>query len=429
MNVLVIGSGGREHALAWKLAQSPTVETVYCAPGNPGVARLAKGRCVNIGVKDFSGIVTFVEANEIGLTVVGPEDPLAAGIADLLSAKGHKVFGPSAAAAQLEASKAFAKQFMARHKIPTAEYGEFDNADAAIAYVREKGAPIVVKADGLAAGKGVTVALDVETAVQAIREAMVDQIFGDAGARVVVEECLIGEEASILAFSDGTTVVPMASSQDHKAVYDGDQGPNTGGMGAYSPAPVVTAAMMRQIEDTVLKPTIAGMATEGIPYVGVLYAGLMITEAGPKVIEFNVRFGDPETQVVLPRMITDLAPVLIACCDGALDRIPIEYSDNPCVTVVMASGGYPKAYEKGKAITGIDDAETDPQVMVFHAGTKQDGDALLTNGGRVLNVTATADTLPKAIDKAYGAVKQIAFEQAHFRNDIGQKALKRLGLI
>ena len=418
---------GREHALAWKIAQSPLAGKVYCAPGNPGMATLDKGECVPIGVNDFAAIREFIEAHDVGLTVVGPEDPLVNGVVDTLQASGHAVFGPVAAAARLEGSKAFAKAFMKKYGIPTAAYAEFDNAEEAIEYVREHGAPIVIKADGLAAGKGVTVARNLETAETAIREDMLDQVFGDAGAKVVIEECLFGEEASILAFCDGKRAIPMVSSQDHKPAYDGDEGPNTGGMGAYSPAPVVTDAMQEIICAEILDPVIRGMAAEGTPYTGILYAGLMITEEGPRVIEFNVRFGDPETQVVLPRMLSDIVPVFQACCEGTLDRQHIVYSDAPCVTVVMASGGYPKAYEKGKVITGLDDAEALSGVSLFHAGTRQEGEHIVTNGGRVLNVTATGATLPETIDQAYKAVSKVHFEDAHFRTDIGQKALKHLG--
>lgn len=424
MKVLVIGSGGREHALVWKIAQSPNVEKVFCAPGNPGIADHAE--CVDISVTDLNALAAFAEDNRIDLTVVGPEDPLARGISDLFAGRGLRVFGPSAAAARLEASKGFAKSFMIRHGIPTAEYGEFTDPDEAIAYVRSKGAPIVVKADGLAAGKGVTVARDVETAISAIREAMVGRAFGDAGKSVVIEECLVGEEASILAFCDGKTVVPMVPSQDHKPVYDNDEGPNTGGMGAYSPAPVVTAEMLIEIERTVLQPTVSGMAAEGVPYKGVLYAGLMITPSGPKVIEFNVRFGDPETQVVLPQMKSDMVAVLLACCNGTLDKQPVEWADGACVTVVMASGGYPKDYEKGKAIAGIGAAEKEDGVKVFHAGTKRKDGHLVTSGGRVLNVTAFGSDIAATIDKAYRAVGKVSFEGAHFRTDIGKKALARL---
>jgi phosphoribosylamine---glycine ligase len=426
MNILLIGSGGREHALAWKMAQSPLAEKIYCAPGNPGIASLEKGACVSIAVKDFEALNAFIREKNIGLTVVGPEDPLAAGAAEALASENNRVFGPVPEAARLEASKTFAKAFMARHNIPTAGWRDFDNADDAVAYIHAQGAPLVVKADGLAAGKGVTVAHDIKTAEEAVRAAMLDGAFGDAGAKVVIEECLIGEEASILAFCDGKTVVPMVTSQDHKPVYDNDAGPNTGGMGAYSPAPVVTPELETRIRAEILEPCLRGMAEEGAPYTGILYAGLMITEAGPEVIEFNVRFGDPETQVVLPRMKSDIVPVFLACCEGALDRQVIEYDERPCVTIVMASGGYPGSYEKGKEITGIEEAESEEGVMVFQAGTRIENGRLFTNGGRVLNVTATAGDLPAAIEKAYAAVGKIHFDQAHYRNDIGQKALKRL---
>ena len=425
MNILVVGSGGREHALTWKIAQSPLVENLYCVPGNPGMAGLAT--CAGIGVNEFDKLLQFAKDHSVDLTVVGPEDPLSKGIVDRFKESGLKAFGPSADAAQLEASKAFAKRLMRDNGIPTAGYAEFDDPEAAVAYVKDKGAPIVVKADGLAAGKGVTVAADVEAAVQAIREAMVDKAFGDAGNSVVIEECLVGEEASILALTDGTALVSLAPSQDHKPAYDGGKGPNTGGMGAYSPAPVVTDAMMREIDETVLRPCVEGMSKEGKPYAGVLYAGLMITETGPKVIEFNCRFGDPETQVVLPRMKSDLVPLLLACCDGTLGQGALVTGDTACVTVVMASGEYPRAYEKGVPITGIEDAETEEGVIVFHAGTKRTGPDLVTNGGRVLNVTASAPDISSAIGKAYRAVGKIVFEKAHWRTDIGKKALDRLG--
>ncbi|HIJ64424.1 MAG TPA: phosphoribosylamine--glycine ligase [Candidatus Hydrogenedentes bacterium] len=424
MNVLLVGSGGREHALAWKIAQSPLLDKLYCAPGNPGMAALAE--CADIAATEFHKLIAFAKDRAVELTVVGPEDPLAKGIADCFAEAGLVVFGPKAAAAQLEASKAFAKQMMVRYGIPTGAYEEFTDADAAMAYVRAKGAPIVIKADGLAAGKGVTVAHDVDTALDAIRVAMLDKAFGDAGGKVVVEECLIGEEASILAFTDGATVLPMAPSQDHKPIFDGDRGPNTGGMGAYSPAPVVTPEMFEEVQRTILQPCVDGMAKEGKPYAGVLYAGLMITESGPQVIEFNCRFGDPETQVVLPRMKSDILPVMMACCNGTLDQVEIEWDDRACVTVVMASGGYPREYEKGKPITGIEAAEQDADVTVFHAGTRLDGSALLTNGGRVLGVTALGPDIESTVEKAYAAVEKIHFECAHYRTDIGLKALNRL---
>jgi phosphoribosylamine--glycine ligase len=425
MNVLVVGSGGREHALAWKLAQSPSMEKIYAAPGNPGIAALDKGECLAIGVNDFEGLREAIAAHGVTLVIVGPEDPLAAGIVDELAMPDCLVFGPSAGAARLEGSKAFAKEFMAKYKIPTAQFARFNSADAALVYVREQGAPIVIKADGLAAGKGVTVCKTVAEAEAAIRTIMVDKAFGAAGEEVVIEECLVGEEASILAFCDGKTVIPMASSQDHKPAYDNDEGPNTGGMGAYSPAPVVNDAQMADIHASILQPVVDGMAAEGTPYTGILYAGLMMTQDGPKVIEFNVRFGDPETQVVLPRMKNDIVPVFEACCRGTLDQIDLAYDPAACVTVVMASGGYPGSYAKGIEITGIAEAEAGG-AMVFHAGTKTEGGSLRTNGGRVLNVTAKGATIPEAIENAYAAVGKINFKDAHYRNDIGKKALKHL---
>jgi len=425
MNVLVVGGGGREHALCWKIAQSSLVDQVYCAPGNPGIAQCAT--CVDIAVDDYDGLAKFAADQSIGLTVVGPEAPLADGIVDQFQAKGLRVFGPSQKAAELEASKAFAKEVMSEANIPTAEYARFEDADAALAYVRDRGAPIVIKADGLAAGKGVTVALTLSDAEAAIRQMMTDKVFGDAGNAVIVEECLVGEEASILAFCDGRTVVPMVASQDHKPAFDGDTGPNTGGMGAYSPAPVIDVAGMELIERTVLQPCVDAMAARGTPYVGILYAGLMMTSTGPKVIEFNCRFGDPETQVVLPRMRNDIVPVFEACCDGSLDSASTEWDSGACVSVVMASGGYPGSYAKGVAITGIDAAETLEGVTVFHAGTKTVNGAIATNGGRVLNVTASGDDVAGAISLAYEAVKEIHFDGAQYRTDIGRKALERLG--
>jgi phosphoribosylamine--glycine ligase len=423
VNVLVIGGGGREHALVWKLEQSPLVQAIYCAPGNPGIGRLAK--CVKLNPLDFEGLERFARENHVELTVVGPEDPLTAGIADRFSAAGLRVFGPSAAAARLEGSKSFAKSFMKRHGVPTADYAEFGCADAAVAYVREKGAPVVVKADGLAAGKGVTVAFEVAEAEAAIREAMVDRVFGEAGSRVVIEEYMEGEEASVLAFCDGNAFAPMAPSQDHKPAWDADAGPNTGGMGAYAPAPVATAEVMEEVARTVLRPIVEGMAAEGAPYRGVLYAGLMIGPKGTRVVEINCRFGDPETQVVLPLMKTDIVPVMLACCEGTLDRAEIEWSPGACVSVVMASGGYPKEYEKGKPIRGIREAEEREDVIVFHAGTAERDGQLVTNGGRVLNVTATGPDVASAIEKAYRGVGRISFDGAHFRTDIGKKAINR----
>lgn len=424
MNILVVGGGGREHTLCWKIAQSPLVEKVYCAPGNAGIANVAE--CVPLGVDQFEELAAFATKHACELVVIGPEAPLTEGLADHLAAAGFQVFGPEKAAARIEGSKTFAKEIMAKYGIPTADFAEFTDADAAIAYASDRGFPIVIKADGLAAGKGVTVAKDYETAQQAIDAAMKDRVFGDAGAKVLIEDCLVGEEASILAFTDGATVLPMATSQDHKPAYDNDEGPNTGGMGAYSPAPVVNDALFEEIKRTVLQPCIDGLAQEGICYRGVLYAGLMITEDGPKVIEFNCRFGDPEVEAVLPRMKTDIVPVMRACCEGRLDEVSLEWDPQPCVTVVMASGGYPGPYEKGKVIEGIDSAEADGAV-VFHAGTRSDdGKAVLTNGGRVLDVTALGATIPEAIRNAYSAVERIHFEGAHYRTDIGQKAARHI---
>jgi phosphoribosylamine--glycine ligase len=424
MKVLVIGSGGREHALVWKIAQSPLVEKVYGAPGNSGMASLAER--VNLAVSDFEGLADFAEAKAIDLMVVGPEDPLAAGIVDFFQDRGLTVFGPTAGAAQLEGSKAFAKDLMRRYDIPTSDYAQFDTSQEAIAHVREHGAPIVVKADGLAAGKGVTVAQTVDEAVDAIHGIMDERIFGEAGARVIIEECLVGEEASIFAFSDGATILPLVASQDHKQALDGDLGPNTGGMGAYAPAPVITPGLYAEIEATVLQPSVDGLAKDGHPYTGLLYAGLMITDDGPKVIEFNCRFGDPETQVVLPLMASDIIPIMLACCDGTLAEHTVETREGACVSVVMASGGYPKAYEKGKVITGIAEADADADLVVFHAGTQSSDEGLLTNGGRVLGVTALGTDIPSAIAKAYEGVSKIDFDGAQYRSDIGGRALERL---
>jgi phosphoribosylamine--glycine ligase len=423
MNVLVVGSGGREHALAWKLRQSRKLGKLYCAPGNPGIAREAE--CVAIDAMDFDELITFARQHDVELTIVGPENPLAAGIVDRFANAGLHAFGPTAAAARLESSKSFAKDLMARYDIPTAQFAEFTDADAAREYVREQGAPIVVKADGLAGGKGVTVASSVDEAIEAIDAAMVSDKFGAAGQRVVIEEYLEGEEASMFALSDGRALIPLASSQDHKRVFDDDEGPNTGGMGAYSPAAVITPALFEEIEAHVLRPCIDGMAEDGHPYRGVLYAGLMITRDGPKVIEFNCRFGDPETQVVLPRMKSDLLPLLEACGHGGLANHTIEWHSGACVTVVMASGGYPGSFEKDKPISGIDDAEKLPETVVFHAGTRHKDQQLVTSGGRVLAVTSSAPDVRQAIDRAYKGIGKIQFEGAHYRHDIGRRALDR----
>ncbi|MCH8932799.1 MAG: phosphoribosylamine--glycine ligase [Nitrospinae bacterium] len=421
MNVLIVGGGGREHALAWKIAQSPKVTALFCAPGNPGTAQVATN--VNLQADDLDGLLQFALDQSIDLTVVGPEQPLVLGLADRFQAKGLKVFGPSAKAAQLEGSKAFSKNLMQKYGIPTAAYAAFDHADAARAYLKGKG-PQVVKADGLAAGKGVFVCADEAGAVDAVRRIMNDKIFGESGNRIIIEERLEGQEVSLLAFTDGTTVLPMEVAQDHKPAFDGDTGPNTGGMGACSPAPVFTPELKQQVIDRVMLPAVNGMRAEGIPYQGVLYAGLMITADGPKVLEFNARFGDPETQPIMMRMDSDIVPVLEACANGTLDTCSLEWKPGAAVCVVMASEGYPGSYDKGRPISGLDQANSLPGVSVFHAGTKQDGDIIVTNGGRVLGVTALGGNVQMAIVKAYQAVGKIKWPGVHYRTDIGQKALK-----
>jgi phosphoribosylamine--glycine ligase/phosphoribosylformylglycinamidine cyclo-ligase len=428
MKVLVIGSGGREHCLAWKVAASSRVDQVYVAPGNggtewEGAAGIAPSYNVAIGASDTEGLLTFARENAIDLTVVGPEAPLVVGLVDAFRGAGMAVFGPTQAAAQLEGSKVFAKQFMLAHGIPTGQAQVFDAYEAAAAYLRQVGAPIVVKASGLAAGKGVTVCATLEEAEQALHDAMVARVFGDAGNQVLIEECLTGQEASLLAFCDGRTVVPMVVAQDHKAAYDGDRGPNTGGMGCYAPASLMTPALIEQVARDVLQPAVDGMRAAGTPYVGVLYAGLMMTDAGPSVLEFNCRFGDPEAQVILPLLRTDLVEVLLACIEGRLDRVEVSWDEGYAACVVVASGGYPVHYEKGKAITGLREASTLPGVTLFHAGTRSEGDRVLTDGGRVLGVTATGPTLKEALDRAYAAVMRIDFEQMQYRTDIGAKGL------
>ena len=424
MNVLLIGSGGREHALAWKLAQSPKVEKLLVAPGNPGIGLLDKCECVSLDVENLELVADFAQENKIDLTVVGPEAPLVAGLADVFEARGLAVFGPSKAAAQLEGSKAFSKNIMAKYNVPTAFFKICDNIDDAKAYVEEKGAPIVVKADGLAAGKGVVVAFTKEEALNAIDEMMGDHKFGAAGACVVLEEFMDGEEASLLAFTDGKVIVPMIASQDHKRAFDGDKGPNTGGMGTYAPAPVLTPALRDKATEEVLKPMIAAMQAEGTPYKGCLYAGLMVKGDSVKVVEFNCRFGDPETQVVLPLLNSDLAEIMLACATGKLDQVEINWSDKAAVCVVVASGGYPESYEKGKEITGLE-AAAEAGAVVFHAGTKLSDGKIVTSGGRVLGVTAVDDNIKAARDKAYEAVDKIAFDKAFSRRDIAWRALNR----
>ncbi len=423
MKILVVGGGGREHALVWKIAQSPLAEKVYCAPGNPGIAELAE--CVAIGAEDVDGLLAFAKENAIDLTVVGPEAPLTKGIADRFKEAGLLIFGPSEAAAQVEGSKAFSKDLMAKYNIPTAAYGNFDDRDAAVAFIKEQGAPIVVKADGLAAGKGVILAQTEEEAIQAVDEIMVDGKFGDAGNRVVIEEFLYGEEASFFAFTDGKRVLPLASAQDHKQVWEGDKGPNTGGMGTYSPAPVVTDEIYQQILDKVLQPTVDGLAAEGCPYCGILFIGLMIKDGVATVLEYNARFGDPECQSLMMRMKSDLVPVLLACAKGELDVSELEWHDKAAVCVVMASGGYPASYEKGFEILGLDKAAMMDNLTVFHAGTSEQDGKIVNTGGRVLGVTGTGTTVAEAIETAYAGVGAITWEGVHFRKDIGQKALNR----
>ena len=418
MKVLVVGSGGREHALVWKLAQSPLVEKVYCAPGNDG---MKEAQLVNIKADDLNALAEFAQKEAIDLTVVGPEVPLTMGIVDLFQEKGLKIFGPSKAAAEIEGSKAFAKDLMAKYDIPTAAYGVFTESDKAIQFAQKIGVPCVVKADGLVAGKGVLICEKMEDAENAIKDILVDNKFGSAGSRVVVEEFLEGQEVSVLAFADGEHIVPMVSAQDHKRIFDNDKGLNTGGMGAYSPAPIYTDDVRAVVEKEVLAKTLEAMKKEGRDFSGVLYAGLMLTKDGPKVLEFNARFGDPETQAVLPRLESDLAEIMLAVCDKKLDQMEIKWSDNPCVCVVLASGGYPETSEKGKVITGLEKAADN--ALVFHAATKLVDSAYQTNGGRVLGISAQDETIVRAITKAYKAVSEISFENMQYRTDIGKKAI------
>ena len=419
MNILVIGSGGREHALYWKLLESPQTEQIYAIPGNPGM-----GASAAIALDDHAAILRFVKEHEIGLVVVGPEVPLMNGLVDELEAAGIRAFGPRANAAEIEGSKSFAKGLMKKYGIPTARYEVFTAAEPARAYIRQEGAPIVVKADGLAAGKGVIVAMTEQEALDAVDAIMEDHSFGDAGARVVIEEFMEGEEASLLAFTDGTTIRPMISAQDHKRAYDGDRGPNTGGMGTYAPAPVMTPEMTERAVEEILKPTIAAMAKEGRTYRGCLYLGLMVTADGPKVVEFNARFGDPETQVVLPLLDSDLVAIMCACADGTLADVPIRWKDGAAVCVVLASGGYPGHYEKGQEIHGLADAEA-MGALVFHAGTAMKDGKLVTNGGRVLGVVGRGADISSAVDAAYAAATKISFKDAYYRKDIAHRALER----
>lgn len=420
MKVLVVGSGGREHALCWKIAQRPDIE-VYVAPGNIGMVNVAT--LVNIKVDDIAGLVDFAKAEGIDLTVVGPELPLTLGIVDAFQEAGLACFGPNKAAAKLEGSKAFSKELMKKYGIPTAAFDTFTDVDKAKAFVDEIGVPCVVKADGLAAGKGVIICMTREEADKAIEDMLTDHAFGDASATIVIEEYMVGPEVSVLAFADGKTVLPMVSAQDHKRIFDGDKGPNTGGMGAYSPAPVYTEALSTEVNKTIIEPTIAAMAAEGTPFTGILYTGLMLTEKGPRVLEYNVRFGDPETQPIMVRMKSDIVALFQACVDGKLDEATLEWHDEAAVCVIMASGGYPASSEKGVPIHGLDDIAAE-EAIVFHSGTAEKDGEIVTNGGRVLGVTAKDATIKGAIDKAYAAVEKINFDHMQFRRDIGARALQ-----
>ncbi|MCE5313074.1 MAG: phosphoribosylamine--glycine ligase [Nitrospiraceae bacterium] len=424
MKVLVIGSGGREHAIVWKLSQSRLVDKIYCAPGNAGIAGMAE--CVDIDLSDFTNILDFVKYEWIDLTIVGPEEPLSRGIADAFEKEGRRIFAPDKDGAMLETSKTFCKDFMRKYRIPTADYKVFTSYLHAEDYVRLKGLPIVIKADGLAAGKGVFIPSTFDEAREALKIIMKDRAFGAAGDRVVIEDCLQGEEASYMAFTDGKTIVPMVSSQDHKRIFDNDKGPNTGGMGTYSPAPVVTPDVEEKIMEKVMRPTLEGLKRENIKYKGVLYAGLMIKDGEPSVLEFNCRFGDPETQVILTRLKSDLAEVALAVSEERLSDINVEWHDDSAVCVVLASGGYPGSYEKGKVIKGLKEAAALENVTVFHAGTSFKGNDIATSGGRVLGVTALGSTIADAKKRAYEAVGKISFDGMQFRRDISDKALRRI---
>lgn len=421
MRVLVVGSGGREHCLVWKIAQADRVKEVFCAPGNGGTQELARN--IHIAPEDIRALGKFAREEKIDLTVVGPEVPLVKGIVDEFQRRGLKIFGPQQELAFLEGSKAHAKEQMAKFSLPTADFRIFSDGASAEAYIRRKGAPIVIKADGLAAGKGVFVCNSIEETEQALKAVIVDKSFGEAGNRVVIENCLEGEEVSVLVFSDGKDIVPLASSQDHKRIYDGDRGANTGGMGAFSPAPVVTDVLEQKINSEILQPLMQGLNSEGKRYVGVLYLGLMLTKAGPKVLEFNVRFGDPETQAILPRLKNDLVEIMLATIEGELDKVSLVWDSRPCICVVVASGGYPQAYEKGKEISGLQEAARCADTFVFHAGTKRENEKCYTTGGRVLNVVSLGDNLKQAQARVYQAVEKISFEKMYFRRDIGWRAL------
>ncbi len=424
MRVLVVGGNAREHTLVWKIAQSPIVDKVYCVPGNAGIAELADCRSMP-WENNFAELINFAENEQIGLTVVGPEVPLANGLIDALEKRGLRAFGPKRKAAALESSKQFAKNLMVRNGVPTANYRTFTDPREAIAYIKERNSPVFVKADGLAAGKGAIAGRTVEEAIQAVRTIMINREFDEAGDHVIIEEELFGQEASFFVLTDGIHCLPLASSQDHKMSLDGNQGTNTGGMGAYSPAPVITPEIENFVINKIVYPTIAGMRAENRIFKGVLYVGLMMTAAGVKVVEFNCRFGDPETQVLLPRMDSDLVPILDACIDGTLANVKVEWRPESAACVVMASGGYPADYETGKVITGINEANALNDVIVFQAATESENALIRTNGGRILSVTGIANDLTSAVDRAYEGVNEIHFDKAHFRRDIGHQALPR----
>ena len=421
MKVLVIGSGGREHSIVWKIAQSPLVSKIFCAPGNPGISELAE--CINITVDQTDQLCEFAVEENIDLTVVGPEAPLVDGIVDIFNEHGLKVFGPDKKAAILEDSKVFSKSLLKKHGIPTADFKCFDDYQQARCYIASKEAPIVVKADGLSKGKGVFVCKTNDEALQAIDSIMKDKVFGEAGDQVVIEECLIGEEISLLAFTDGKNIVAMESSQDHKTVFDGDTGPNTGGMGAYSPVPLMTDELYLQVEKEILVPTVHAMNREERPYKGVIYIGLMITDAGPRVLEYNVRLGDPEAQVILSRMKSDIVQIMLATISEDLDKVDLEWYSQASVCVVMASGGYPGSYDNGKEITGLDSLKNQDGISVFHAGTKSANGKIVTNGGRVLGVVACGEDIEDAQKNVYEAVSKISFDGVHYRRDIASKAI------
>jgi len=422
MKVLVIGSGGREHTLVWKMAQSPKVSKIYCAPGNAGISTLAQ--CVNINADNIEKLADFAQKEKIDLTVVGPELPLSRGIVNEFNQQGLRIFGPSKEAAEIESSKVFSKYLLKKYNIPTANYEVFQNSKKALDDIKKQTFPLVIKADGLAAGKGVFIVKNLLQARDALDALMVEKQFGEAGRQVIIEEFLEGEEVSILSFCDGKTVVPMVSSQDHKKIFDHDQGPNTGGMGAYSPVPFYPDELEKRVLEEILKSTVKGLQKEGKEYKGVLYAGLILTKEGPKVLEFNARFGDPETQVILPRLKTDLIDILNAVIDNRLHKINIEWKDNSAVCVVVASGGYPGKYQKEKVISGLQKLEKMKNIIAFHAGSKFQDKQVVTSGGRVLGITAWDDTISKAKEKAYQAVKEIYFEDMYYRKDIAAKATK-----